>query len=231
MNRRPLRNWSVAALALLGLSACEDHNKEFALDARAAVAGGSTTLPEVARLTMAARANPWPMAPGLHFTADSATVRATAVLNPTEGHQAAGQIAFLQQGTHTHIIGFIGHLTPGLHGLHVHEVGDCSTPDASSAGEHFSAQPGHPHGAPSDPPNQRHAGDLGNIEADANGVAEIAIENSELILSGKSGALGRALVVHALPDDLESQPAGNSGDRIACGVILRSDSLAMGLSM
>jgi Cu-Zn family superoxide dismutase len=102
-------------------------------------------------------------------------------------------------------------LSPGVHGFHVHEVGDCSAPDASSAKGHFNPA-GKPHGS--------HAGDLPDLTADASGAARLSVDVSGLDLGdGPNSIAGRAFVIHADPDDRHSQPAGNSGKRIACGVI------------
>lgn len=108
-------------------------------------------------------------------------------------------------------------LTPGLHGFHIHEFGDCSAPDGSSAGEHFNPE-GKSHGGPEGP--DHHLGDLGNIEADAGGRAAISMTTDIVTLdAGPRGILGRAVIVHAEPDDLKTDPSGNSGARLACGVI------------
>jgi superoxide dismutase, Cu-Zn family len=103
-------------------------------------------------------------------------------------------------------------------GFHVHEKGDCSAPDATSAGEHFNPA-AQPHGDPRSTPH--HAGDLLNVRSDAQGVAEIDVDVPDLTLHSNSPTdiAGKALVVHAKPDDYSTQPSGNSGDRIACGVI------------
>jgi Cu-Zn family superoxide dismutase len=107
--------------------------------------------------------------------------------------------------------GRLAGLSPGVHGFHVHDVGDCSAPDASSAKGHYNPA-GKPHGT--------HAGDLPDLIADASGTALPVFLAADLHLGdGPGGISGRALVVHADPDDHVSQPAGNSGKRIACGVI------------
>jgi Cu-Zn family superoxide dismutase len=115
-----------------------------------------------------------------------------------------------------HFGGTVAGLTPGKHGFHVHEYGDCSAPDGSSAGGHF--DPGRTtHGAPD--AAERHAGDLGNIEADAGGIATVNIQAEGITLGvGDRSVLGKAIVVHADPDDF-SQPTGNAGARLACGII------------
>jgi Cu-Zn family superoxide dismutase len=107
-------------------------------------------------------------------------------------------------------------LPPGEHGFHVHENGDCSAPDASSAGGHFNPTQ-HPHGAPEAP--ERHMGDLGNITADAGGKAQVTRTFTGVQLDGDNGIVGKAVIVHAAPDDFKTQPTGNAGARLACGVI------------
>ncbi len=143
--------------------------------------------------------------------------RAEAQLAPTAGNKAAGTVTFAQSGDKVRVTAEITGLTPGAHGFHVHDKGDCSAPDATSAGGHFnpgSKAHGHPdHG-------EHHAGDLPQLIADANGVARItAYSDSLSIGSGEGNVVGRAVVVHASADDFKSQPAGNSGPRVACGVI------------
>jgi Cu-Zn family superoxide dismutase len=105
-----------------------------------------------------------------------------------------------------------------MHGFHIHEKGDCSAPDASSAGSHFN--PGSkPHGGPSG--GDRHGGDLGNLSADNYGTATVKlnVEGISVAQGAPNSIVGRALIVHADADDLKTQPTGNSGKRIACGVI------------
>ncbi len=106
---------------------------------------------------------------------------------------------------------------PGKHGVHVHEKGDCSAPDATSAGEHFNPD-GHPHALPASEP--RHVGDLGNIEVreDGSGHLDIVAPRGTLRAGDARSFLGRSIIVHAKPDD-GSQPSGASGPRIGCGEI------------
>jgi superoxide dismutase, Cu-Zn family len=145
--------------------------------------------------------------------------RARAVLEPTAGSSVRGSVEFVTGGHGGLTIeATLAGLTPGRHGLHIHEIGDCSAPDASSAGDHFAPR-GQRHGAPSDPPAERHAGDLGNITANDAGIAATTMADPQLQLSGEFGIVGRALIVHADADDLQSQPSGESGDPVACGVI------------
>jgi Cu-Zn family superoxide dismutase len=107
---------------------------------------------------------------------------------------------------------------PGPHGFHIHEKGDCSAADASSAGGHFNPT-GKPHGGPDS--DARHAGDFGNIEADATGNARYSRTFSDLTLDGESSIIGKAIIVHQKADDLKTQPSGDAGGRIGCGVIAR----------
>ncbi len=144
------------------------------------------------------------------------THSAAATLEPKSGSAVSGDIKITQQGKSAVLDGTITGLTPGKHGFHVHEKGDCSSADAKSAGDHFNPT-GSPHAGPHDA--QRHAGDLGNLEADKNGVAKIKLTDEMISLSGPHSIVGRALVVHKSPDDLKTQPSGDSGDRIACAVI------------
>jgi len=159
--------------------------------------------------------------------ADAAIVdesgQAVAELAPTQGSTASGTATFSSAGKDgVRITIEASGLKPNTqHGLHVHEKGDCSAPDATSAGPHFSLQ-GQEHGPHEG--DKYHAGDLGNLEADAQGKAKktLLVPNSKLTLAaGPGSVVGRAVVLHGGPDDLKSQPAGNSGPRIACGVIDR----------
>ncbi|MDX9972793.1 MAG: superoxide dismutase family protein [FCB group bacterium] len=142
--------------------------------------------------------------------------KAIAVITPFSGSSVKGQITFTQTGQGVHVTGRIEGLTPGTHGFHVHEFGDLSSLDATSAGGHYN--PGNdPHAAPDD--SKRHVGDLGNVEADASGVATYDRVDESLDLNGARSIVGRSVVVHANPDDLKSQPAGNAGPRVGAGVI------------
>ena len=146
---------------------------------------------------------------------------AIAMLAPTEGNTASGVVEFQQDGDEMHVRIRIEGLTPNArHGLHIHELGDCRAPDASSAGGHFNPQ-GSEHGGPEDA--IRHAGDLGNVRSDANGLAQSEITVTGISLgTGGDSIVGRSVIVHAKPDDLTSQPSGNAGPRIACGLISKN---------
>lgn len=144
---------------------------------------------------------------------------ARVALSPASGSLVSGRIEVRPMGDGVHFTGDIGGLAPNsVHGMHVHDKGDCSAADASSAGGHFNPT-AQPHGRAGS--GAHHTGDLPNITADSAGVAHVDVHLDGASLGGgRSGDIfGRALVVHAQADDYASQPAGNSGARIACGVI------------
>jgi superoxide dismutase, Cu-Zn family len=143
--------------------------------------------------------------------------RAVAVLHPTEGNKVSGVVSFEGKDNSLEVVGEISGLTAGTkHGFHIHEYGDCSASNADSAGGHFN--PGNmPHGGPQS--DKRHVGDLGNVEADGNGNAKFRMVDSFMALEGHNSIVGRAVVVHAKPDDLATQPTGDAGARWACGVV------------
>lgn len=142
--------------------------------------------------------------------------RAICVLHPTEGNDVRGIVTFVQVGDSVQVTADIDGLTPGKHGFHIHEYGDCSAADASSAGGHYNPF-NMPHGAPTD--TERHVGDLGNVVADTTGHAHYEWTDGLLKLNGPYSIVGRGVIVHAGADDLKSQPTGNAGGRVACGVI------------
>lgn len=145
---------------------------------------------------------------------------ATASLAPTKNNQVAGTVSFVQRGNTVTVEARVTGLSPGLHGFHIHEKGDCRAADASSAGGHFNPG-GVPHAGPDSA--TRHAGDLGNITADANGTAVYKAQVTGISLgAGEDSIIGRAVIVHANADDLKTQPAGNAGPRLACGLISKS---------
>ena len=151
---------------------------------------------------------------GLGVAGDAA--KAIAVLHPTTGSNVSGTVTFTASGNQVKVVADITGLTPGKHGFHIHEFGDCSDPKAASAGSHFN--PTHKqHGAPD--ASDRHAGDLGNIEADASGKAHLELTDSVMKLSGSDSIIGHAVIVHEKADDLKTQPTGDAGGRLACGVI------------
>lgn len=148
-------------------------------------------------------------------TAQEAEVR----LASASGSLVSGRLTLKPMGDGVHITGEVGGLKPGdVRGFHIHEKGDCSAADASSAGGHFNPA-AQPHGRAGQGPH--HAGDSDNIVADANGVARVNAHVSGVTLGGGAAndIAGRAVIVHAQADDYTTQPTGNAGARVACGVI------------
>ncbi len=142
--------------------------------------------------------------------------KAVAILAPTKGSEVKGTITFTKVAEGIRVEGEVTGLTPGKHGFHIHEFGDPSSPDGTSAGGHFNPG-GQPHSGPHS--EHRHAGDFGNIEAGSDGTAKIDMLDKLISFEGKDTILGRGVVVHAKADDLKSQPSGDAGDRVAVGVI------------
>jgi len=142
--------------------------------------------------------------------------QASALLAPTQGNTVQGNVIFMQEENGSiRVIAEVSGLTPGSHGFHVHEKGDCSAPDASSAGGHFNPHQT-PHGKAGE--GSHHVGDLPSLEADAAGNAKLNVVLNSLTLDDEHGIVGRGMIVHANPDDY-SQPVGNAGARVACAVI------------
>lgn len=159
------------------------------------------------------------VAPPAADTAPQASATASATLASASGSKAAGQLTFTASGQDVTVAGELTGLAPSSeHGFHIHEKGDCSAPDAASAGAHFNPDMA-PHGGPSDTP--RHLGDIPNIQSDATGKAVVnaTIAGASLRNGGPNDLVGKAVIAHAKRDDYKTQPAGDSGDRIACGVI------------
>jgi Cu-Zn family superoxide dismutase len=144
--------------------------------------------------------------------------RAVAKLEAPKGGQVWGNVSFVETGGVVVVRADVRNLRPGGEfGFHVHEKGDCSSADFMSAGGHFNPEgKAHAHFGQA----ERHAGDLRSLRADSEGNATYAFETPLLtVRPGPKSVIGRAVVIHANPDDYTSQPAGNSGPRIACGLI------------
>ncbi|WP_235565427.1 superoxide dismutase family protein [Lysobacter sp. Root494] len=143
---------------------------------------------------------------------------ATITLAPASGSLVSGKLTAAPVTDGVRITGEIGGLSRGsTHAIHIHEKGDCSAADATSAGGHFNPSQ-QAHGRAGSGPH--HGGDMDNIVADANGVARVDVRALGVSLGGGATDIGgRAVVVHAMPDDYATQPAGNAGARVACGVI------------
>ncbi len=149
-------------------------------------------------------------------------VFAKADLMARSNSTARGVAWFAKRGDDIAVTVKVDHVSPGKHGIHLHENGDCSAPDASSAGDHFNPAKlthGHPD------PQHYHMGDLGNITVDesGHGVLHLIIPAKEFNqhFHDWSIIVGRSVILHQDADDLTSQPAGNSGTRIACGVVTK----------
>ena len=189
-----LRHAAMAAATTLALFAC-------------------SSTPESGAGTSASAAAPAP--PPAVSTAKAATVN----LASASGSLVSGKLSVMPMGDGVHLRGEIGGLgANATHAIHIHEKGDCSAVDASSAGAHFNPS-GSPHGRVGS--GAHHGGDMDNIVSNAEGVATADVHASGVILgSGAANDVaGKAVVVHAAPDDYNSQPAGNAGARVACGVI------------
>jgi Cu-Zn family superoxide dismutase len=145
--------------------------------------------------------------------------KAAAQLEPKSGSQVTGSVTFTKVGDEVQVVADVQNLKPGKHGIHIHEKGDCSAPDAMSAGAHFNPTHQH-HDGPTG--TERHVGDFGNIEADASGKGHLQWKG-KLDLSGPNSIIGKSVIVHEKEDDLKTDPSGNSGARFACGPILAAD--------
>ncbi len=152
-----------------------------------------------------------------HYFSKPNTI-AKAVLEARSGSEVSGEVSFEEKKDKVVVSVNLKGLKPNSeHGFHVHEKGDCSAPDASSAGGHFNPD-GHSHGHPDQ--TKRHAGAMKNLRTDPQGNVVMAFEVDTIRLNiSKYGILNRALIVHANPDDYTSQPVGNAGGRLACGII------------
>lgn len=142
--------------------------------------------------------------------------KAICVLYPTEGNDVSGTVTFTKTGSGIRIEAVVTGLSEGKHGFHIHQLGDCSAPDATSAGGHFNPE-NMPHAAPAD--KERHVGDLGNIVAGPDGNDTLTMTDTLIAFHGEHSIIGRAVVVHQNEDDLTTQPTGAAGPRVACGVI------------
>ena len=150
-----------------------------------------------------------------------ATVRvqsaAGGVAQPNPQSPVQGSITFSEVRGIVSVSGTVTGLKPNAaHGFHVHEKGDCSAPDFSSAGGHFNPT-NQPHGAHGQ--GAHHLGDMPQLMADANGTANISFNSQSLQLRGPNSIIGKSVIVHRDPDEPTHQPVGNAGPRLACGII------------
>lgn len=142
--------------------------------------------------------------------------KAVAVLAPTQGNTASGTVTFTKVEGGVRVIANLANVPAGEHGFHIHEFGDCSAADGTSAGGHFNPTKME-HAGPM--AEKRHIGDLGNVTATAEGKVQLDYVDQHLAFMGPNSIVGRGLILHAQPDDLKTQPTGAAGARIACGVI------------
>jgi len=207
----------VAAFALLGATTlgCEEEKKEEEKEK----AEATTTEPEKTEEADAEeeKSGAEHEEKKEEAAADSPAVEAAiAVLHGTEGNDVKGTVQFAKSGDGIKVTGTVEGLEPGKHGFHIHQWGDCSKADGTSAGGHFAPR-GNPHAGPD--AEKRHVGDLGNLEAGDDGKATIDHTDKALSFSGQTSIIGRGVIVHAGEDDMKSQPTGAAGARVACGVV------------
>ena len=147
------------------------------------------------------------------------TAEAKATLASPDS-KIGGTVTFTQDGYNVKVVADVTGLSPGKHGIHVHEYGKCDAPAFESAGAHVNPD-GAAHGCPGSP--EFHPGDLGNIEVGADGTGHLEMTTSALTVTpGSNSVVGKAVLLHERVDDCASRPAGNSGGRIACGVVEQS---------
>ena len=145
------------------------------------------------------------------------TPNAVGALESRSGSTLVGEVSFTQNGEKLDVLIKVSGATPGEHAVHVHETGDCSAPDAKSAGGHFNPDKME-HGAPT--ADKRHPGDFGNLTVGADGTGTLALSAGILtIADGPMSVVGKALIVHEKADDFTTQPTGNAGGRQGCAVI------------
>jgi superoxide dismutase, Cu-Zn family len=147
-----------------------------------------------------------------------AALGASAIIGGKSGNTTLnGRLVFSRSGATVKATLEVEGAPPGQHGAHLHAKGDCSAADASSAGDHWNPTAG-THGAPS---AASHLGDLGNLTVGADGSGKLALDNAKWTLGDGSAndVVGKAIVIHGGVDDLTTQPSGNSGPRIGCGVV------------
>jgi len=157
--------------------------------------------------------------PAPAMATSSTVARASVALAPASGSLVSGKLSLMAMGSGVHITGEVGGLAPGsTHAIHIHEKGDCSAADATSAGGHFNPA-AKPHGRVGH--GDHHGGDMDNITANGEGVATVNVHAAGVVMGGGAAndVIGRGVIVHAAADDYATQPTGNAGARVACGVI------------
>jgi len=174
----------------------------------------SSTAPSAGATTTAADAGSSSAPSAAGAPAQSAAVAlATANLEPRSSSNISGNARITPSGSGVVVLVEVQNATPGEHGVHIHEKGDCSDPAAQNAGPHYNPKSSH-HGGVSTP--VRHAGDLGNMQVDSTGRGLLVVSISDLSIND---VIGRSVIVHEKKDDLQTDPSGNSGGRFSCGTI------------
>lgn len=143
---------------------------------------------------------------------------ATATIGETNESGLTGKAVFTQNGDNIKFVISLANASPGEHAVHIHETGDCSAPDGKSAGGHWNPT-GVAHGKWGE--GEFHLGDIGNLTANAQGMGKLELTTNlwEMNTGSDIDFVGKAIIVHADADDFVSQPSGNAGPRIGCGVI------------
>lgn len=213
----------IALMAMMALAGCRtaervaDTTGNAVGDAAGAVAAVATDAYDAARGAL-----------GASHVADDARVAVATITAPADTTTGvSGTVTFVELTDGVRVRYALRGLAPGEHGFHVHAVGNCGPADAdgdgaveAGGGAMGHLNPGtHTHGSPGDDMDERHAGDLGNVTAGADGHADGDMEDDVLSFDGATSVVGKAMLVHAGRDDLESQPSGAAGGRVGCGVI------------
>jgi Cu-Zn family superoxide dismutase len=205
---------------LLWLSACGGSPAEPAASADdAMIPPAEPPPPETPPDASAAQAADKVAAPDSASNKDAPKAAKTVevALQAKSGSKLTGKATFTETDGGVRVVIAVENVSPGEHGTHVHEKGDCSAPDAASAGGHFNPQK-HDHGMPTS--EKRHLGDFGNINVgkDGKGTLEVLAAGANLKPDDPNSFLNKAIIIHEKKDD-GSQPTGNAGGRIGCGVI------------
>lgn len=142
--------------------------------------------------------------------------KAVAHIHARDGGDVLGSVTFEKAEGGVNVNAQLSGLEQGKHGFHIHQYGDCTAEDLTSAGGHYNPHDMQ-HGAPTD--SLRHVGDMGNLPVGSEGNGNLDYLDTVIELNGPNSIIGRAVIIHSGADDLTSQPSGAAGERIACGVI------------